>query len=279
MTWLVSPIYAKPCMCFFRHLTVTGCLLLFLSACSGGTDHVAREIPSPTKTRLASDFLLFADSGPPSRIDVSCSADTCEATYLGVTETLSDDRNTDSWVIETQPVRPRNGISLAYRYGSSQIDHSATQYIGYGGWLEYNAFGFWDGTRHELGRDLRRVYSYSHGLATNTNPTRGGTWKGVMVGVDIASTQRAHTVEGDAEITMADFRDPQIDVSFRNIYDADGARYADMTWNDLPLVAGGFQRGSNRDSIEGKYYGPNHEEIGGIFERNRILGAFGAERR
>ena len=226
-----------------------------------------------------SDFLMLDDSGHLSRIDVSCSADTCEATYLGVTETLGDDRNTDSWVIETQPVRPRNGISLAYRYGSSQIDQGATQYIGYGGWLEYNAFGFWDGARHESGRELQRVYSYSHGLATNSNPTSGGTWRGVMVGVDIASTQRAHTVEGDAEITMADLRHPQIDVSFRNIYDADGTQYADMTWDDLRLTAGGFRRGSNRDSIEGKYYGPNHEEVGGIFERNRILGAFGAERR
>ena len=261
------------------HFIVSGCLLLLLSACGGGTDHATRETPSPTNARLTSDFLLLADSGPPSRIDVSCSEDTCETTYLGVTETLGDDRNTDSWVVETRPVRPHNGISLAYRYGSSQIDQGAIQYIGYGGWLEYNAFGFWDGARHELGRELRRVYSYSNGLATNTNPTNGGTWEGVMVGVDIASTQRSHTVEGDAEITMADFRDPQIDVSFRNIYDADGAQYADMIWNDLRVTAGGFQRGSNRDSIEGKYYGPNHEEVGGIFERNRILGAFGAERQ
>ena len=100
-----------------------------------------------------------------------------------------------------------------------------------------------------------------------------------MVGVDIASTQRAHTVDADAEITMADLRHPQIDVSFRNIYDADGTQYADMTWDDLRLTAGGFWSASNRDSIEGKYYGPNLEEVGGILERNGILGAFGAERR
>lgn len=262
----------------FRHLTVAGCLLLLLSACGGGTDRATREVPSPTNARLASDFLMFADSGPHSRVDVSCSGDTCEATHLGVTETLVTTA-TDSRVVETQPVRPRNGISLAYRYGSSQTDRGATQYIGYGGWLEYGAFGFWDGARHESGQELRRVYSYSHGLATNTNPTRGGTWEGVMVGVDIASTKRAHTVEGDAEITMANFRGPRIDVLLRNIYDADGTQYADMTWNDLRLTAGGFQTGSNRDSIEGKFYGPNHEEVGGIFERNRLLGAFGAKQQ
>ena len=100
-----------------------------------------------------------------------------------------------------------------------------------------------------------------------------------MVGVDVASAYRAHTVEGDAEVRMVDFRDPEIDVSFTRIFDADGAQYADMTWVGLPLKEGGFKRGSDRDSIESKFCGPNHEEIGGIFERNPILGAFGAERR
>ena len=59
-----------------------------------------------------SDFLMLDDSGHLSRIDVSCSADTCEATYLGVTETLGDDRNTDSWVIEN-PARPTSQWHLA----------------------------------------------------------------------------------------------------------------------------------------------------------------------
>ena len=197
-----------------RYVMVAGCLLLLLSACGSGGDHVTREIPSPTNTRLISDFLVFTDSGPPSRIDVSCGTDTCEATYLGVTETLGDDRSTNSWVVETQPARPRNGISLAYRNGRSQTTRGVTEYIGCGGWLEYNAFGFWDGARQEFGHETQGVYSYSYGLATGTNPTRGGTWRGVMAGMDIASTLRAHTVEGDAEITMANFTNPKIDVSF-----------------------------------------------------------------
>ena len=32
------------------------------------------------------------------------------------------------------------------------------------------------------------------------------------------------------------------------------------------------------DRISGQFYGPNHEEVGGVFERNMIVGAFGAKR-
>lgn len=37
-------------------------------------------------------------------------------------------------------------------------------------------------------------------------------------------------------------------------------------------------RGSGPDHIEGRFYGPNHEETGGVFERNNIASAFGAIR-
>lgn len=37
-----------------------------------------------------------------------------------------------------------------------------------------------------------------------------------------------------------------------------------------------FQEGSRHDRLEGTFYELNHEEGGGIFERNRIIGSFGA---
>ena len=159
----------------FQYAMVVGSAILLLAACGGGAAHAGREAASPTPTRLMSDFIVFDDSGLRSRIDVSCSADTCETTYLGTTETLGDDRSSDSWTVETQPVRPRNGISLAYRSAWSATAGGVPQYTGYGGWLTYNAFGYWDGARQEFGREVQRVYSYSHGLAANTNPPRGGT--------------------------------------------------------------------------------------------------------
>ena len=54
--------------------------------------------------------------------------------------------------------------------------------------------------------------------------------------------------------------------------------FDDMNWEDIPLTSGSFQSGSGSDQISGQFYGPNHEEVGGVFERNQILGAFGAKR-
>ena len=49
-----------------------------------------------------------------------------------------------------------------------------------------------------------------------------------------------------------------------------------MTWENLPVRNGRFGEGFDDPTIEGRFYGPNHEEVGGIFERNQIIGAFGA---
>ena len=48
----------------------------------------------------------------------------------------------------------------------------------------------------------------------------------------------------------------------------------DIRWNDLPLNDGKF----GSESIQGAFYGPNHEEVGGVFSRDGALGAFGGTR-
>ena len=49
-------------------------------------------------------------------------------------------------------------------------------------------------------------------------------------------------------------------------------------WANLPLMNGGFSTSSQSGSIEGTFYGSTHDEVGGIFDRNDIVGAFGAAR-
>ena len=58
-----------------------------------------------------------------------------------------------------------------------------------------------------------------------------------------------------------------------------GDQRSDMVWKDVPITDGGFGTGSDGDSIQGNFYGPNHQEIGGIFERDQVIGAFGAKRQ
>ena len=81
----------------------------------------------------------------------------------------------------------------------------------------------------------------------------------------------------DIDVAFTNIRD--IDVAFSNDND-DRARlsHENIVWENIPVTSGSFATGSDESSIEGRFYGPNHEEVGGIFEHNEIVGAFGAKR-
>ena len=99
-----------------------------------------------------------------------------------------------------------------------------------------------------------------------------------MVGADSST---GYVLQGDAalNVEIGDTAGISLDVAFTNIMNLDtGAALGDMRWSDLAVVVDGFARGSGANSIKGGFYGPNHEEVGGVFERDFIVGAFGAKR-
>ncbi len=126
---------------------------------------------------------------------------------------------------------------------------------------------------------------FSIGASSGTNPTAAGgsaTWNGVMLGFDEgfagpdisrAGSGELNVYEGEAEITLTSFTNPAVDVRFSNI--TNEIHYlGDVIWRDLPVTAGGFEgRG-----ILGRFYGPAHEEVGGVFQFGEINGAFGGTR-
>lgn len=95
------------------------------------------------------------------------------------------------------------------------------------------------------------------------------TWQGEMVALDSAN----RVVRGGATLTIADLAAPAVDVRLT----PDG-RTA-MTWDALPVTGGRFQADTSAtDYLKGAFYGPAAQEAGGVFERNQLLGAFGARR-
>ena len=70
------------------------------------------------------------------------------------------------------------------------------------------------------------------------------------------------------------------DVEFTDIANTEtGERRDDMAWRGMPLEQGGFaRRNAPDDTISGRFYGPAEEEVGGIFERDGVAGAFGGKR-
>ena len=120
-----------------------------------------------------------------------------------------------------------------------------------------------------------------HGQFSGSNPVTGsGLWQGRVAGIDTSSGgARGNRILGDAEIMIADFTNPQLDLRFSRLYDLEtGATREDMEWNDVSVSRGEFAAADASSSLSGRFHGPNHEEVAGTFERNLIAGAFAAER-
>ena len=167
----------------------------------------------------------------------------------------------------------RRGISLAASHERDRpFPGERTDDFALGGWLEHSyliverAQIFFDDPAED---DHLEVFANSIGYAPGTNPVSGSAaWQGVVVGYDL-STSAGALIEGDATIAMS-FARSTIDIVFTRLQGR-----PNMIWTDLQVVDGVFQD----TALWGQFYGPNHEEAGGVFYRDQIAGAFGAVRQ
>ena len=173
------------------------------------------------------------------------------------------------------PVVEYAGTSDAVlQFGSLQRPASV-DYRTLGGWMDYHFFtvNLWKFER--VGWQIWNAASV--GVESGSNPVSGSaTWTGAMVGrvrVPHDAEQPGALVLGDSRLTF-DFQMNDIDVAFTDIRSDDGTSYADLTWDNIPTENGRF----GFEGVQGSFYGPHHEEVGGVFERNQIIGAFGASR-
>ena len=79
-------------------------------------------------------------------------------------------------------------------------------------------------------------------------------------------------------IESDDFARPDVDVTLTGVEDTRGRARSDLHWEDIPVVQGAFRVQDMAGSIEGRFYGSDHGEVGGIFERGLLTGALGASR-
>lgn len=179
---------------------------------------------------------------------------------------------------------PSCGVDLAQGWGrvTGENAYSWGEYLGI---MEHGGFGL-----VQLDRDTPSgswsAFPYAFGNAPGTNPGADlGTaaWNGVMMGFDTSGAAPG-TIQGDAAITvdLGEYSfSATVDVAFTNVRNlGTGAAARDMRWNDIRLRDGGFEDGySNRGNyIEGAFFGPQHQEAGGVFKQDLYTGAFGAKR-
>ncbi len=261
---------------------------------------------------LVSD-LVFTLPGEEERLHgaTSCSRTRCLTNVLGRPFLLyglnADDPDFEGVssdpVVEGRRLEQYRGVSLGVFHETlyqreEDIERGLlvkidTDILSYEGWMQYSKFGgqiniVTDGFI-QVGQYYRNLTGQRYAVGTSigqlseTNPVDGNaTWEGVMIGGRIGETvDFGDPVRGDATLTF-DFADADLDVAFTNIQSLRNvevpATYPDMTWENLAVRDGRFGGSFDEPTIEGRFYGPNHEEVGGIFQQNRIVGAFGAQR-
>ena len=260
---------------------------VMLAACkSGGSgnvqpDEIGLDENVEVNTILISD-MIATYQGTRDRLQSRCNGPQCTFSYQGFSETvdvddiLQSEPDTD---VDLDVTDSLHGVRTFTAGGSQRIEGQNIEQYGYGGWL--NESGFVVSTARFSGGRLDGAwlfYTGSVGYSPGTNPNEsdgGGTWSGAMLGVDTNTRER---VEGAATVDIDDFSNPDVDVAFTEVETASGQSRSDMIWTNIPLRDGDFRTGYDGDSIEGRFYGDTHQEVGGVFERNRLLGAFGASR-
>ena len=170
------------------------------------------------------------------------------------------------------------GVRLVEFAGSDGGDGTTRVW---GGWLEHVFFGVMGDEGRPGSQEgplsYLEVQGVVAGLAETTRPTAAAgsaTWTGAMVGrsVDPAAGPVWDSVKGAATLRV-DFGDGTVDVVFANITDAYGDAWSTpgMSWANLPMSPDG-------GTIEGRFFGSGHAEAAGVFDRDRLVGAFGASR-
>ena len=282
-------------MCQFGKTILAGAFVtVILSGCGGGgsaggsiRSDIATISQSANSLLASNAFLLI--HGLQFRGGSPCQAISCTKAWEGSTllELLFEDVDDDAIQpgdIQLQRLADQQGVPMFEGEGRIEEQGITADVTALGGWLEHSYFGVeiaqeinfsFEGSDPPLAGLSSAGYAYSIGNATGTNPVSGSaTWLGAVVGSDLRNQ-----IQGDATLTF-DFATMDMDVALTNLKDIDtGMLGSDMTWNNLPVTNGGFAAESNENSIEGRFYGPNHEEVGGIFERQTIVGAFGAKRQ
>ena len=295
--------------------------LMMLSGCGGGGQGAGSAIPGANDVGGVLNGLR-SDSKPPALARFGADppppgAVTCEALLLGCEGGLGPVHYRAVGEFDFSGFRfveRRRGVSLAEKTRVSGRGGDATSYRALAGWIDHSFFlihtpGIEAASEgHRVSAHYYGAYSIGNAAGSNPDVPGGGaaTWSGIMVGVRIAEPDSF--VRGDAEITVS--RPPGnpdllVDVEFTNMKDErTGVRFDDVSWEGMALDDGSFgvapagdgeadmTRHPARRGISGRFYGQNHEEVGGLFsfgapvaendgirrDIHDVSGAFGARR-
>ena len=154
------------------------------------------------------------------------------------------------------------------------------------GTLEHMAFGVgfentenWETATASI--DLHNKWTGVQGALSGSRPGGSAKWSGRMLGYHGSYDWGENPfVEGRATVDYS-LSTNLVDVRFSEVASRDGKRtLSDFGFEDLRAAADGTFRGGAEGIIDGAFFGPAHEEAGGMFHHNaaQVIGSFGAWR-
>ena len=199
---------------------------------------------------------------------------------------LSVRLDTDSIEFSRIDLGHRAGFDTSY--AEATISAATSTYVAelagraYGVWGEYGyaeaSFGIGPFTDTSQGvgfsGDVKTATAFVLGSPTWSNPAGVGsaTWRDPAEAISVSSYQRR---SGTATITMADLLVPEIDVDVA----IGGRQIGSAAWDNITLDRGWFGVGLyGQDALAGNFFGPQHQEVYGVFDTGAYVGAFGAKR-
>lgn len=206
-------------------------------------------------------------------------------------------------ITEIRLFRNDSAATLSRNPGTGRVERADSvqnAYGGYGEWMVFYSVG-----PKDPGSRVSRVSGFVGGTAfgnlyvdpsgdSRPKQSQGNAlWRGHMVGRE-AHWNGARPVRGSSVVTY-DFGDNTVDVELADIAYADSGRAAiepRVSWTGLPALrdASFFIPGHgnhapdqnphpSRGYVDGDFYGPQAEEVAGVFETRRgMVGAFGGKR-
>ncbi|MYI69486.1 MAG: hypothetical protein F4103_12335 [Boseongicola sp. SB0673_bin_14] len=180
----------------------------------------------------------------------------------------------------------KNGITLIHVQSGLQEPESRTRF--YGAWMDHGAFMLAETSVTETGDDgtpagaFEQRLAWAWGALTGSAPPSSATWRGVMVGTPQQGSRRGHVLQGDATLVY-NLESRTVDAGFTGIVDLDreaAHTVAAVRFDGIDVASNGtFEFGTFGNLLRGGFGGPGHEEAAGAFEKQGIVGAFGAKRQ
>lgn len=264
---------------------------LLIAGCGGSPRHKPPDTPEyhaiqdyeriagNANLLLSTDRINYVpDRTEPERVSVECRGSYCSVGYSAF---IRSNKVVPVFTEDLTLLGESNGVNAAIEVYEGKFNDAHT----FGGWMDYSLFAstvFLYTSDLDPDQGVIQAFATITGNTTDTNPLTEATWQGfVSARDDAVNPDLASYVTGDARISVSIDGSVLADVHLSDLANVStGQTYRDVIFEDLEVTEGQFRRyHADDDRISGAFYGPNHEEVGGVFESTGgLLGSYGGRK-